>query len=371
MHRQRRALEIAVLFTFVFGIAETIARQWNFVDDFWYRGAVKKMESSPTPIQVLVIGTSRVAAAVDPVEFANHVRSISGQSCGILTLGQGFSNLLEHFLGLQTLDRANSDFLNGLDVLIEAPTGLPDRSTFRDSWYFEEQPALLITVLHRNDIVRLWKSGMTFEHKLKATVRFCLSASRLVTFRERIRDAVLSHVVATGNRMMPVTRKLHLSGSHPDLTEIGGVRVDQRGIEAVRRNASIGADLATINQSSIDEDWEATVVREIVDLVRMRGGRVCFFEMPLSTVQARPYRTPIRVADRAQFRKVATQWETPILKPTLDEVSDEDFPDLWHMSTSKSVEFTRQLAVSWLRSKRSESKKTAKMKTAGGFIDPE
>ena len=51
--------------------------------------------------------------------------------------------------------------MEGATVFIEAGNGLPDFSTFRDSWVHPDEPWLIVPVIDRHDLVRMWMASDT------------------------------------------------------------------------------------------------------------------------------------------------------------------------------------------------------------------
>ena len=341
-------LRIAVAFGLLFTTAECTARRWEYPQHAWYPGARLAMRT--TPARALFVGTSRVAASIDTEAFDRLVPRAASDPRVSFNLGQGFSTIVEHALGLRML--ADEGRLRDVTVFVEAPLGLPDASRWTDVWLLYGQPQLLLSVMLGRDLPRLWRSDMPVDTKLAAMGRFALGPSRLVTYQERIRDGLLTRGSGAAERLAEVLlpeawrTPLGASGGTGTLRAVGGIRTDLLDRERARQLA-VEEGRRALEHERLVADWDETVVADIVRSVHAAGGRVAFFEMPMSSPQAAPYRTFLADQNRATFDRWAQRQGTVVLR-LQRSYSDSDVPDLWHLSAARADEFTADLVRSWL-----------------------
>lgn len=135
----------------------------------------------------------------------------------------------------------------------------------------------------------------------------------------------------------------------PTLVERGGIMADPAAIAKVREFAYTWAEEKAQHTVAV-QDWDQRIVADILRLVRSRGGEVVFFEMPISSVMALPYETPESHTSILAFSDWSRRNQCPLIKTGFVS-TDADFPDLWHLGISRSAEFSRLLATSWVRSR--------------------
>lgn len=343
-----RAILVALLgAAMALGVLEVGVRSWGFAsDERWYPRASR--ESSGRPIRILFVGSSRVSASVDAERFAREL-GLAVPAGLVLNLGQGFSTIIEHHLGLQ--DLANRELLRGSLVFVEAPEGVPDASSWRDDWFFMEAPHFLLTVLPAGSLPTLWASNMDLEHKSAASGRFLFGWSRLITYRERLRAGGLARAyraAAEAWEAAPwVVRSPPAEKKALNVRAEGGVRGDSDDLQRIRLAAVTEGRRMVATQRLID-DWTDTVVADLVRRVRIGGGQVIFFRVALSSVMRRASETAIGRENQRTFQQQSHLWGTPLLSVN-HTYPDEDFPDLWHLSQERAEDFSRDLAQTWAR----------------------
>ena len=353
----QRALWVVIPIAVLAGL-ETTARCLNF-GSRWYTGIKRLAEESP--IDVMLIGTSRVPAAVDPDIFTELIREVVGPDPHVVMPARGWVTLIGHTLGVSQLFLDYNASLRGCDVLLELPDGLPPlRQTWSDldqGWmgrwtYKDRSPQLLAEVLGPGDLPGLWRSQTDLELKIPLTLRCLAGPTALVRYRELLRNRVFS----LGRRLVReqiVERFVDIRSQQAlpeaDLAARGGIKRDRKTVERARARIQRGVRELLANQVPI-RDWDKTVLRTLADVVQQNGGRLVFFEIPQSSVLSALSQTDIRRQDRAIFRDWAARRGIPILKPDFTAV-DEDFPDLLHLSASRSPAFTKALVRAWLNSR--------------------
>lgn len=297
----------------------------------WFDLVLK--DPSPKPYDVLLIGTSRVAASVLTKEFDSVVTTSLGRSVRSLNLGMGFTNMAEYLFALEAVRDAKPDALRGTAVLIEVPRGLPEYMTWNDDWIVSDGTEPLARYMPPEELPRfLARSKTPFVYKSAITARVLLG------YREgysRIRDRLFGTLA---EKLVPTAKT--------GLSDAGGIRTDSAGIVAVRA-AAVEVARMGLADTTPWVNYGSTILKEVVDLVKESGGTVLLFDMPISDVQASARTTPQRLRERALFEAEAHAWGTPILQ-TGFESTDDDYPDYWHLSSERSPEFSRRLAMAFL-----------------------
>lgn len=294
------------------------------------------------PYQAIFMGTSRVAAGVDPRTFDSVVESRSGQRFKTINLGMGYTRMAEYFFALRKIRDSKPGALRGADVFIEAPRGLPEYATWDDDWIVLDGTEPLARYMAPGDLPRfLLHSGTPFVHKVTIAFRVLFGYRESYTrLHDHALGAISGHLVAR---------------SRTDLKAVGGILTDSSGIRAVR-----AAALATAKGAASDTTpkvgYGSTILKQVVDLVRAAGGNVYFFDMPVSEIQAAALTTPQRLRERALFEGELRTWNIPMLR-TRFQSTNADYPDYWHMSSTRSLEFTRLLAEEFLAARTDTSKR--------------
>ena len=288
---------------------------------------------SQEPAGALFAGSSRVAAAIDEDAWG-----AAAKGPGV-NLGRGFSTLQEHYLGLRNLFAKYPQRLRGAYVFIEAPRGMPSVETWQDTWVHPDSPQMIVPVLRISDLPGAWSAPMTFEEKSRVTFGYFLRPSALFTQKDRIGTGFLLLGEDLFARRFGGVRA---APAAEDLASAGGIRTDPESIQRSRITAVRLAREDLQSQRPV-VDWDRTVVHDIVQLVEHAGARPVFFEMPLCSVQSATFDSPIRARDRERFAEATRQWGVPVIRAEI-ALSDDDFPDLWHLRKSRAAEFTRALA---------------------------
>ena len=329
---------------------EFVASQTRWLGGRWYPDVIEQLQG--LPVRYLFVGSSRVSAAVDGARLEQALRG-SGDSTTV-NVGQGFSTIITHALGLREL--GDQGLLRGSVVFLEAPQGMPDASTWHDEWYYIEAPYFLLTVMHAHDLPGLWRSNMSAGLKFAATGRLVFAWSRSLTYRERVRAGGLAAAYTAAQDLQRLvvgagpSADMRAAEERGILRAGGGVRIDIDDRQRIRAAAADEGRRMVATQRVVD-DWDASVVGDIVRLVRRAGGDVVFYEMPLSSVMRGAYETPTGISNVRSFRRQAAEWRTPILA-LRRSFPDEEFPDLWHLSREQSVRFTDDLVLSWQKARR-------------------
>ena len=320
------------------------------VQQFWYKGAEDTVSSSK--IDYIFIGSSRVAAAIHPISFLEVLFPHQKRPLTALNLGRGYSTMAQHFLGLRNMLSVAPQNLQSTTIFISTETGLPPHDTWKTKWEHPVHPLMIIPLLKLSDVIRLWQiTGLPLEEKLNLTKLYFNKVSVALSNRELIRARFLQEgtqssinllmktgVISSGENVKPIT---------DDLTTAGGIRNDVDGVTQARSLAIKLAQSDMENEQPI-RNWEQSILAELVEIVTKNGGKVIFFDTPISSVQARPMQTSLRREDRKIFEQQVRVWCSTILRPNF-VYRDLDIPDLWHLKLSLAPEFTASLAEEYIQ----------------------
>ncbi len=321
-------------------VGELIGRFWSGPSwyEHWY--AAQTPAISEARQCYLFVGTSRVAAAIDEQAFAASLQDVEGCNGPAFNLGLGYSTLAEAYLGLRRISESRPNGLSGCTVLVEAPVGIPSWDSWADSWIAPPAAGPLVGYIEFRDVAPfLFYSATPLGDKMFVLAAKLLKSPEVIA---RLR-AKLGSIIDDAS-MSSEVRGDARDNNAPALVSKGGIRNDAYGAEVVRQAALKQALTALGVQQPVSEAiWSKSVLKSIVSLVRQKGGKIVIFNMPLSSVQQAPLTTAQRMNDKKLFLRMAEDWNVPLLAVPI-ELSDKDFPDLWHLSKTRAQEFTQSLA---------------------------
>lgn len=342
---QWRWLQWLVLPLLILVTADRITDRWARARHFDYWGAAAEVAGS-RHIDLLFMGTSRVAAAVDTPTVSAEMERRLHRKVTVLNEGMGYTNLLQCYLGLRNLIAAHPGALKGTVVALEAPGGLPDSFDWSERWIVDDGIENLVPLLREQDLPAVWRSRMSLEDRLHLTVRCLGRRSALLTQRERIWRGLIARTKETVERRLERAGVVRAENQGAvDLSDAGGIRNDAEGVAAVR-SAALAQFRREAGAQQPGEYARKPGVEQLVRLVQQAGGRMVFFEVPLHSAQAVVYETPVRRADRAYFAAKARAWGCPVIRPAFP-VRDEDFPDVMHLARSRAPAYAAQLVAGW------------------------
>jgi hypothetical protein len=299
----------------------------------WYPQVAQNQSWRGATDRVVFVGTSRTFAAVD------HRRFAASGSVPAANMGQGFSTIASHALGLRYL--AERGALVGTTVFVEAPGGVPDALTWQDPWYFIERPQWLLSVMKPSDLPALWRSATPVEDAFAVTFRGLAVGSRFFAYREDVRVKSLGWIYDRARGRASVSDE-DLAGDEEDI--VLPARRNPADRERVREAAVQEGQRWTVGTRPVN--WDETVVGTLVRTVQAAGGRVVFLSMPLSDAMAVGLRTPLAQANRLGFDEALVRWGTTRLElPVV--FADDDFPDLWHLARQGRDRFSSALIDAW------------------------
>ena len=358
--RLRRLLWLLVPVA-LFSSLELTARRWQRVqppvkEDVWTAKA--RTIHPDLPLNYLFIGSSRVAAAVDEKTFENVMARELGRPVQALNFGYGYTCMIQHYLNLRNLAVDHPEQMRGCVVFVEAFGGMPEARPWSSRWFDPGWSHLLLPLLRTEDMPRLWASDMTPEERLRLNedVRNLTDVLTRHCALLKNRDRISNEFMALGQRtfdkaMSKVVRRKPVPPPQTvDLKTAGGIRTDQDGVQLAKQLAMNWTKVMSTNQSPVKLP-EDSVEFDLIRLVKAAGGQVVFHEMPIHSVQAPVFETPTRRADRKVFREQLARHGTLCLAPDFI-AADEDIPDYWHLSKTRSPEFTKALAKAWIEASR-------------------
>lgn len=294
-------------------------------------------------LDVLFLGSSRVAASVDPTTFDSVATVAARRPVRSFNLGMGFSTFHELYFGLRHL--AQRGDLKGRMVMIEAPGGMPRHERWDDPWYSGDTRTMLSRYMASKDVVDMWKhADMSVPDKIFVSIDV-LGGLQNNFWRLRIiaLDRVRGLLQKFGSLFRPRTEEVAAAPAAELVFSRGGIRLDPSRIEAVRKAA---LEFAAKEYASPRPwtSWDSTVFRDIVDLVRANGGEIGLFEMPLCTHLTKPFHSVPRVTGAREFLDFRERHHIGFT--AVDTTyPDASFPDLWHMGIPAALDFTHRLAT--------------------------
>jgi hypothetical protein len=171
--------------------ARVVAADLALDQPIWYAQARERLRHER--LDVLVLGSSRVAYAVTEDRVAARLRERLRRPVTVVDLGMGYTTWAEHALGLARLAEAAPDKVRGTLVLLEAPTGRVPLGSWAQ-YYHPFSPGLLRLVLSPKDLPALWASPEQFDRKVAASLDWLGSSSALWRHRRRLREVAVERL---------------------------------------------------------------------------------------------------------------------------------------------------------------------------------
>ena len=306
----------------------------------WFNGYANLYRHSK--VDTIFLGNSIINAAVREKEFAKEVSQPGKPERQALNLGMGYTSPVEYLFGLQRMVSVNPHVFEGSTFFLPATGGLPDIRTWKDNWMNWHQPALLADYISYPD---LWRYCMMPNVGLSEKVLLVASKhSELVAQGGLLRVGTMYSLDEAAEWL---THGGKIAKKGVLIVQEGGIRTDEAAVanfkDMARRQAA--ADLK--DQKAVD--WDEIVLKDIVKYVQEHGGKMCFCYIPVGEVLQKPLSTEIRQQDMRNFEKVCRQWGCKYYKPDFKPESEDDFPDLMHLSEPKSHLYTKALADAYMK----------------------
>lgn len=312
---------------------------WHTVDDV----------AGTRNLDYIFIGTSRTICAVDEQTFLDQIEKRTGHEVYGHNMGAGGNRLIWHYLGIRYLYEEAPLQMKNTVFLIEAPGQLPEYMYWEDNWVYPRMEQLIVPTMREKDLDELWESDMAVNNKLDLSLRYLFKDWTTFAAREKARWEFLDAGTKT------VEKGLEWIAGRPkpedELIENLEFRGNVQGDPDVVRNAErLLADYKLREQEQLSrpwEDWEDTILQDIVDYVQERGGHVVFFEVPQPSTFDDIYKSEQREIDREKFLAWAEKNGTPLITPDF-EYDDGDFPDHFHLGARQAIGYSRALADKYL-----------------------
>lgn len=324
---------------------------------FWYQSWYEVLEARVNyhdRNDFLLVGSSRVAAALDPTTVGEVLSEQTGRPMKGCSLARGYSSLVHTYLLLRNLIDASPEKVRGAVVFLELADGLPFMAgSWRnapDGWggawtYPAMRPLQLAPLIQARDYWRLWTSDTELDTTVMLTVRSLANHLKMISVREQLRHNLMRRIRQFPRRFITPRATPPKAKDVVRLAQRGGIRRDKATVSRLRNTMSEMAKRALLDQTPL-RDWDRSLLPDLIDLLRRHDMRLVFFELPQARIFDEAFATPLRTADRKHFRSVAHVWGVPILSFHFP-VTDDDFPDLLHMSQKRADAFSRELAEAW------------------------
>lgn len=350
--RRIRQLQWILLPLIVLVFLEFSLRRGPWVKQYWYSRA--ETVASKQKIDFLFIGSSKVAAAVHVPAFEASLSKAFQRRVVSMNLGQGYSTIHMHFLGIRNLLQNHPDALKNTICFIEAFEDVPlyEYHAGWESRWVKARPQLLASLLRRRDLVTLWYSKDTIDSKITATVSFLLSDCYLATYRELIRNRCMQESRRLVEQTADALAGPGDGGNHRGTVfqPAGGIKADPASITRIKARGIRYFNSLSRKKQPVLENWSGSILGQLILMIKERGGMVTFVNMPSHSLQRAAYRTEIHERNRCIFKRQLAEWDSLLLTPGF-RYSDADIPDAYHLASSRAGEFSRALAKACLENR--------------------
>jgi len=308
-------------------------------------GYAQALRTPPdTRVDVLFVGTSQMASAVDVYQFEGAMQAATRRDWFCLNFARGYAPLVQNYLGLRALYESWPDRFDGTVVVIGAPMGHAPLGSWSDPWHMTGWSELLIPLLTPGDLPRMLSTRTPLESRCQMLLGYGLRGSQAVLYHARLRQWMTMQLqdllTRTGPRGEP---------DEPALTTDGGVMVDERAQAMTRRVVTEAAERAMLDQQPYPP-LAGSLMADLIDLVQANGGQVVVADLPLHSVQARPLLTDRRQQDLQNLTRELAAAGVPRL--SVDATfSDSDLPDYSHLDRAARARYTDALARALLESR--------------------
>ncbi len=334
----------------IFMMAENTLKKVDEEKPQWYPGAELTLKHHK--VDYVFLGSSRVAAAVNRRVFMKCMEAELGRKVVAINLGQGYSTIQQHYLGLRNLLEKYPDSFKNFTVFFEAPGGVVNYyyySKWSYDWVNSGQSQLLTPLLRPADLFHFFmRSSEDLDTKTYVVLKYYLNGLKIIRLRERVKDKIDTKLMEWLEKIL--VRRLNMLPSVPgkklDLTESGGVRINAQNLF---ESQAIGVRMVEeeLRRLHLCFYWDSTVFGELVQLIKAHGGKVMFFKMPISSLRNRVYVTKLHAGNQAIFKDFLKKWDAQVLYPDF-KTTDEDFPDFSHLRFSRSTEYSEKLATAYI-----------------------
>jgi hypothetical protein len=328
-------------------LVELLLRLVPFINNFYLSktDVVYSIPSGSHYRHYYFIGSSHVAAAIDE-KILN--KELNPDGIIVHNVGRGSSTGTVFYMALQRL--AKEGLLDSAKVFMEAPRRLAyySESKYGGEWINSQNVHLIIPYLNTRSFIEFWKySGNTFAIKMEASLNYLFYSMRISSLvreimqRNTLRELVSKVIRKKGNGNM----EEHEMQNGNDLTDKGGIKVDSLSVLDARKLACAYFGEMARNQKLLDiSTWQHSRLNDIIALLDKYNCKLILYDMPISSVEAQTFETDIAKQNRLSCQKYTDNCGIPYITFDFSDYTDADFPDLWHVSQEKAIEYSTQFA---------------------------
>lgn len=293
----------------------------------WYEQYYKKADKQgiASGKVVLLLGSSKTAAAIDPAQLSGILTKEFGQPIRVFNMSFGQATMVVRYFYLKHLLAQRKTFKNLL-VVVEAPHGYPNLSTWSDPWIGQAGPGPLIPFLEEADLLKIWNvSSMPIETKLKIVLgKYLQSAHYFERYRGFCGD-------------------LFKLKAAVDIAAVADIRRDPDTVLRIRKIMSDTRYKAKVEHFD-NVDLHDTAFYDLVQLGLANGARIFTYVPPSSSVD----KESISCGNNLTLKKAYADYcrkSGIVTMPCGVALTDTDFPDLIHIRKSLCSKITAQLAA--------------------------
>jgi len=309
-------------------------------DDLWYHSLDHVQNLRRVDASYIFVGSSRVSASIIPFVFDEYMQN-DGLRQIVLNMGTGSSSLAEHYYGIKGLIARFPNVLQGMVVFVEAPETLPEMQLWDEDWVLNERADLLAKNIGFADLWHYWaRPNDSYEIKFavlleKVSALYKAKGSGISVFKTLEKSLV--------NRgVLPGQPKGSVLG-------FGGIPINIEEMKKTRAIRLSEAEKNLSNQKIAERyDNDRYVLYSLNKLIQDNGGRLVLFDLPLSRLQQLGFTTDTAQQNISYVTSCLASWNIAYIHPHI-ETTDDDFPDLIHLSGYRAAEFTASVADAYKR----------------------
>ncbi|MEO9967574.1 MAG: hypothetical protein ABJF11_17385 [Reichenbachiella sp.] len=293
-------------------------------------------KSSPSSVDYLFIGSSRVAAGINSDQW----NSIHREDNITINAGRGFFSGGSHYLALSNLLDNYPDYLKGAKVYLELPGGVIYAENFDDHLYdyYPSMSHLVLPHVSFSNFRELVARQNTLSDKANITLLYFSSFYRTFPFFKEYKGRFIDRLVKSRIQTQPKS----------DLANAGGIKVNSSELSQAKERALRMTEDRIKYQDEQEiltlDQLNNSIVAHLATLIRENGGEMILFEMPLHSSFQKVNQTSWARENSKVFKSWVDQEGIRIIDTSEFDISDDDFPDYWHMSITKRAEFTSFMA---------------------------
>lgn len=288
---------------------------------------------------LLIIGSSRAATAIVPDLLESETKRYGMISGNVYNLGMGYTKIAQHALAIKKLANENPIALHNSIILIETIGGIAEHSSWDEAWFHPAFPHFILPFLDKESLTRLLKSrGIAFESKLFLVPAFYMTLPAQILLS---RGIIFEHGALFSEKIAVLLESKY---EKPDIARAGGIRFDIKippSLKGEKINEPCDLSLYT-KLAKTPDYWDKSIVREINDIVKNNGGKLVFFNVPITPKIHECMQNDTAQVSLMAFLKKIQDWGALSIILTKN-YSYEDFADAIHLKLSRSAEYSTQL----------------------------